>query len=147
MITTTHPQTLGASTKHPARSRSFALTLAIIALATACSPQATSDTADQTVIVPESYQSCLTTEIDGVPDAGEVCVNRSNDVVTLQASGLAAGSTVTVQGADGNTVEFDVSSDEALDVEVGGEIVASTFDVTGTWSDGEDMSLSVDYTD
>jgi putative transcriptional regulator len=34
-----------------------------------------------------------------------------------------------------------------LDVEVGGEIVASTFDITGTWSDGEDMSLSVDYTD
>lgn len=114
--------------------------LAVLIVLGACSsPVSVEAVPTETITVVLSGRDCLTREI------GEVCITRSDASVGVEASGLAPGSTLTVTGQDGTTVEFDIAAEESLITDVSGEIVTRSFSVDGEWADGEDLSLTVLY--
>lgn len=138
--------TLNTTTKANKLNRSKSMrrpsttALAVLVVLGACSsPVSVEAVPTETITVVLSGRDCLTREI------GEVCITRSDASVGVEASGLAPGSTLTVTGQDGTTVEFDIAAEESLITDVSGEIVARSFSVDGEWADGEDLSLTVLY--
>ena len=114
--------------------------LAVLIVLGACSsPVSVESVPTETLTVSLSGRDCLTRDI------GEVCITRSDTTIGVEASGLAPGSTLTVTGQDGTTVDFDIDAEEALVTDVSGQIVARSFSVDGEWVDGEDLSLTVVY--
>lgn len=98
-----------------------------------------------TVTLPPTGRDCLNRTIDG--EQRSVCFVRDADTIRLDGDGLKAGSSVDIAGSSGDTLNLDVDADEGIQVELSGQIVSSTFTVRGVWSDGEALSLTVDYTD
>lgn len=96
------------------------------------------------IVVPDSGNDCVSHAIDGEADAATLCVEWVGDQVSIRATGLEVGSTLTVEGASGDTLVNEVASDQELALDVGGNIVQKSFSVRGTWVDGEELSLTVD---
>ena len=142
-------RTLPRSSRSPGwRIRTLGyLSIGLMLIVTACSTDSSLEGAADSITVGPSGSSCLTRQIDTFDGTAEVCIDRNGANITVRATGLEDGSTLTVTGAQGDTLDSEVAADQPVVVDLGGQIVASTFTVTGTWIDGEPVSLAVDYTE
>jgi len=123
------------------------LSVGLLLIATACSTDSPVEGAADTITVEPTGSSCLTRQIDTFEGNAEVCIDRNGANITVRATGLEDGSTLTVTGSQGDTIDSEVDADQSVVVDLGGQIVASTFTVNGTWIDGEPVSLAVEYTE
>lgn len=123
------------------------LSIGLMLIVTACSTNSPVESAADSITVGPSESSCLGRQIDTFDGTAEVCIDRNGANITVRATGLEDGSTLTVTGSQGDTLNSEVAADQPVVVDLGGQIVASTFTVNGTWIDGEPVSLAVDFTE
>lgn len=123
------------------------LSIGLILIVAACSMDSPVESAAESITVGPSETGCLIRQIGTFDGTAEVCIDRIGANITIRAAGLEHGSTLTVTGSEGDTLDSEVAGDQPVAVDLGGQIVASTFTVNGTWIDGEPVSLAVIFTE
>lgn len=114
-------------------------TILLAAVSTACSATVSMESAN-TLVLSASGEQCL-----AGPGAGEeVCVGPKGTGVSISINGLEIGSTLSLQGQEGDTVDFSVDSVAPSTVDVDGQVVEAAFTVRGTWADGTPISMTVE---
>lgn len=123
------------------RRVTFVVTALLLLLAACSSDQTSGEPTVDTVILGTDGCAGITRVVNGQP--AEVCVEGTPGSITIRTRGLEAGSTVTVTGAGGDSLESDVDSSTGYDITLSGQVVQNGFTVAGTWVDGEPFSMSV----
>ncbi len=111
----------------------------LTAISTACSSTVSMASAN-TPVLSASGEQCL-----AGPGAGEeVCVGPKGAGVSISTHGLEIGSTLSLQGAEGDTVDFSIDSVANSTADVEGQVVEAVFTIRGTWADGTPISVTVE---
>ena len=113
------------------------LTSSVVAVA-ACAPTPERPVIDDTELGRAGSQCLSRDDVEG-----ELCVRYVDEEVSLDATGLAPGSSLTVTGASGDLVTVEVDDGVVDTVGLDGRVIEPPFSVSGTWADGSSAVLTV----